>query len=207
MRPPTYVTGLDLGQTADYSALVTVEVDTAGPEFAVRHLHRWPLGTKYPQVVADVGHLFGQRPLSGSTLVIDGTGVGKAVADMFAPAGITADVKAFTITAGLAPGDGTVPKKDLVGAVQVALQNGQLKIARGLPLADTLARELETFRVKVTADRNETFAAWRERDHDDLVLALALAVWYAGLRRGDRDCYTADSGATPFDGLPADLFR
>ena len=33
------------------------------------------------------------------------------------------------------------------------------------------------FRVSVTSDRNETFAAWREKDHDDLVLALALAVF------------------------------
>jgi hypothetical protein len=31
--------------------------------------------------------------------------------------------------------------------------------------------------VKVTADRNETFSSWRERDHDDLVLALAPGVW------------------------------
>jgi hypothetical protein len=29
----------------------------------------------------------------------------------------------------------------------------------------------------VTAAANETFEAWRERDHDDLVLALALALY------------------------------
>ena len=28
----------------------------------------------------------------------------------------------------------------------------------------------------MTADRNETFEAWREKDHDDLVLALALHI-------------------------------
>jgi hypothetical protein len=37
---------------------------------------------------------------------------------------------------------------------------------------------METFQVKVTENRNETFAAWREKDHDDLVLALALIIWY-----------------------------
>jgi hypothetical protein len=31
--------------------------------------------------------------------------------------------------------------------------------------------------VKVTADRTETFSSWRERDHDDLVMALALALF------------------------------
>ena len=25
---------------------------------------------------------------------------------------------------------------------------------------------------------NETFESWRERDHDDLVLAVALAIWF-----------------------------
>ena len=33
--------------------------------------------------------------------------------------------------------------------------------------------ELQQFRVKITAAANETFEAWWERDHDDLVLALA----------------------------------
>jgi hypothetical protein len=33
--------------------------------------------------------------------------------------------------------------------------------------------------VKITAAANETFAAWREGAHDDLVLAVALACWHA----------------------------
>jgi hypothetical protein len=88
-----------------------------------------------------------------------------------------ATVSAWTITAGHKVGDRTVPKKDLVGAVQAALGTRRLKIAPDLPLADTLRKELEAFRVKVSPDRNETFESWRERDHDDLVLGLALAVW------------------------------
>jgi hypothetical protein len=38
-------------------------------------------------------------------------------------------------------------------------------------------QELLAFRVKVAASANETFEAWRERDHDDLVLAVAVAAW------------------------------
>jgi hypothetical protein len=33
--------------------------------------------------------------------------------------------------------------------------------------------------VKVSAAGNEAFTGWRERDHDDLVLAVALACWLA----------------------------
>lgn len=181
--------GLDLGQTQDYTALVILE-QTIAPttnetnprvsyDYSVRHLHRWPLGTPYPTIVTELGVLFGKTyELRQSTLVIDATGVGRPVVDMIIAADLRIPVKAFSITAGLKPGNSTVPKKDLVGAVQALLQQRRLKILRTLPLADSLVKELEMFRVTVTPGRNETFAIWRERDHDDLVLALALAIWY-----------------------------
>jgi hypothetical protein len=186
---PSYVTGLDLGQSADFSALVTCELDyIPDPDLPgrsvlrhdVRHLHRWELGTSYPGIIADLKEWFGAGPLNGSALVIDATGVGRAVVDMIRESSIAAHVAPFSITAGLKEGTDppTVPKKDLVASVATALQCRRLRFAEELPLRPTLERELETFRAKVTADRNETFAAWRERDHDDLVLALALAVWY-----------------------------
>ena len=87
----------------------------------------------------------------------------------------------MTITAGEAASGATVPKKDLVGAVQAPLCGGRLKSADKLELTPVLTRELETFRVKVTLARNEVFEAWRERDH--LVLALTLAL-YLGSRPG-----------------------
>jgi hypothetical protein len=38
---------------------------------------------------------------------------------------------------------------------------------------------LGTFKVKININTgNESFEAWRERDHDDLVLAVALACWF-----------------------------
>jgi len=49
--------------------------------------------------------------------------------------------------------------------------------ARRLRIAQALAKELETFQVKITAAANETFRAWREGRHDNLVLAVAVAAW------------------------------
>ncbi len=40
-------------------------------------------------------------------------------------------------------------------------------------------RELGTFTVRITEAGNESSEAWREKDHDDLVLAVALACWAA----------------------------
>jgi hypothetical protein len=89
-----------------------------------------------------------------------------------------------TITAGtevtLAPDGGFhVPKKELVTCLQVLFQARRLRIPRSLPDADTFIRELLNFQVKITPATNETFGAWREGEHDDLVLAVALAGWWA----------------------------
>ena len=42
-----------------------------------------------------------------------------------------------------------------------------------------LVRELQQFQVKITQAAHETFGVWREGQHDDLVLAVALACWWA----------------------------
>ena len=55
----------------------------------------------------------------------------------------------------------------------------RLQVAPELAEADTLVRELTTFEVRVTSSANETFGAWREGEHDDLVLAVAVAAWIA----------------------------
>jgi len=58
------------------------------PIFQVGHLERVPLGTPYPGIVAHVGRLLGKLP-PGTELVIDITGVGKPVFEMFTYAGIS----------------------------------------------------------------------------------------------------------------------
>jgi hypothetical protein len=78
-----------------------------------------------------------------------------------------------------------VPKRDLIAMVQVALQTGRLKIAAALPEAATLTRELANFQMKITLAGHDTYGAWREGTHDDLVLALACALW-TGDRRMHR---------------------
>jgi hypothetical protein len=46
-------------------------------------------------------------------------------------------------------------------------------------LVPELVKELENFKVKVsTRTAHDSYEAWRESDHDDLVLALALACWW-----------------------------
>ncbi len=70
----------------------------------------------------------------------------------------------------------SVPKGELVSKLQALLHSGGLRIAASFPDAAVLARELRDFRVRFTGSGNATFNT-REGAHDDLVLALALAVF------------------------------
>jgi len=174
-----FVLGLDLGQAADFTALAVVERMPTG--YSVPFLAR-TRGKPYPEIVAKVADLVRRPPLaSASRLVVDATGVGRPVLDMIRAAGL--DPLAVTITAGAKVSGGRraarVPKRDLVTALLVAFQAGTLKIAASLPHASTLAAELSAMRVRITAAGTDQYGPWREGEHDDLVLALALAVWTA----------------------------
>jgi hypothetical protein len=180
-----FYAGLDLGQAQDYTALVAVQ------QVAPRHFHtvgikRYPLGTPYPVIVEDVCAIR-SATLEHAPLIIDGTGVGRAVVDLFRSKLYRAAVP-VQITAGGAAqqaedGYWHVPKRDLIGAVQVSLQQERLKFDAMHPEAQAQVKELENYQVKITAAANDVYNA-REGQHDDLVLALALAVWYPLYGRG-----------------------
>jgi hypothetical protein len=189
-----YFVGLDLGQVSDFTAIAVlcrpaVDEETAReqrrPAYQVPHLERLPLGTPYPEVVQHVMRLMRTPALNHCLLAVDQTGVGRAVVDMLADelrGQVNCKFQPITITAGyrVNPEKGLhVPKKELVGVLQMLLQTRRLQVARLLPDAGTLMRELENFRVKITAARNEVYKAWREGAHDDLVLATGLAAWCA----------------------------
>jgi hypothetical protein len=189
--------GLDLGQAKDFTALAIIEcVRSAHPytgedtitNLNCIHLQRWSLRTSYPSIVADVVRMVNnlepyQSPDYKPVLAVDATGVGAPVIDLFKAETIKAELRPIQIVGGsnisTENGMTRVPKRDLVSAVQVGLQNKTLKIAAALPEADTLARELQNFTVKITDSANDVYGAWREGTHDDLVLAVALALWNA----------------------------
>jgi len=186
-----FFVGLDLGQAQDYTALVAIErkayrYDPRPYEYHIRHLERPKLGTPYPAIVEQVQALMRSRQLlNQATLVVDATGVGRPVVDLFRKAGLRP--VAITITGGNAVtvggGGFHVPKRDLVTTLQVLFQSGRLKVAGRLPLAPVLIEELLNFKVKINVKTaHDSYEAWREGVHDDLVLAAALACWYGEKR-------------------------
>jgi hypothetical protein len=206
---PFYV-GLDLGQAADFTALAVVQsVKEHNPEtrrihknLHLRHLERYELGTTYPEIADKVVALMRDERLSPNEydpsrlrvyrstpqLIVDDTGVGRAVADLLTSKGLK--FTAVTITGGdevhrVGGGRYRVPKRDLVGALEVPFHTGRLKIAEGMELWPTLKKELLNFRRKINLKTaHDSYEHWREGDHDDLVLAAALACWWITYRRG-----------------------
>jgi hypothetical protein len=203
-----YFLGLDLGQSNDYTALAIIHAGhernadgTIDSFLRLRHLERYPLGTPYTDVADGVAALMRSDALNsyefdpasmrngppGVSLVVDKTGVGVAVTDLLKERGLR--FTSVTIHGGeRATRNGrehSVPKLDLVAALEVPFHSEKLKVAEGLPLWPTLREELHNFRRKQNRKSGHVSAEhWRETDHDDLVLAAALACWGASRKRG-----------------------
>src|SRR5215471_9240356 len=172
--------GLDLGQSQDPTASIILEAHGEGDTrtYDARHLEQYPLGTSYPAIVQAVCATLERDPLRRQCmLVINHTGVGRPIFDLFVEAKIQ-PIVGITITGGVSwhretPNQWHVSKILLVGTVQKFLQSGRLRIGAKLPHAAMLQKELRDFRVKISKAATETYEA-REGQHDDLVLSLAI---------------------------------
>lgn len=201
-----YIVGLDLGQANDYTALIFLERtqniitdmvpdDTDGvfintfkkkrtvedANYFGRHIERFKLGTPYPVVVERVKKLVEQPEVGGRyMLVVDQTGVGRPVFEMLTGAGLTA--MGVTITGGDSVTyknrtEVRVAKRLLVSTLQAVKQTGRVTFGAKVQLVDILQQEMGTFGVKINDNANDLYAA-REGAHDDLILSLALALWF-----------------------------
>ncbi len=92
---------------------------------------------------------------------------------------------AVTITGGrFSSYDGAmwrVPKKALLRPLVAAMDAGRLKVAKDLPEAEALQVELQAFQRRISARGHDAFQGVGE--HDDLVIAVALACWWPTARK------------------------
>jgi len=198
-----YIVGVDLGQSADPTALAvlhhhrevldswttikspggggTIRQD-APDHFDVRYLQRLPLGLSYPAQVEHVAGVVSRRPLlNNCELVIDESGVGRAVGDIFERAGLRP--LRVTIVSGFEPQKINetcwhVPKQTLISTLDARLHTGELRFAAELTAAGAMADELKDFQRKIGLAGRYSYEA-RVGKHDDLVLAVAIALWAA----------------------------
>src|SRR5262245_854382 len=208
-RSTSYVVGVDIGQSQDPTAICILEWQRGvldgnseyerhtctgplpqkpGQRLAVVHLERLPLGWPYPEIVQYVKDLLARPPLDApmTMLVIDETGVGRAVGDIFTQQGMRP--QRVTITAGSEETSAvgfnrwSVAKTILISRLDAALHTGDLRIAQELRETGPLVEELKNFQRSISAAGRQTYSA-RVGMHDDLLLSTALAVWWATRRQ------------------------
>jgi hypothetical protein len=110
-----------------------------------------------------------------------------------------------------------VPKRDLLGRLEVTMQTERVKVSPGCMLADDLCNELGHFQYEISSRGHDSYEA-ASGHHDDLVIAAALAIFGAEspgqgavwMEWGRRKI--ADAGRGPIQPRgqrfrPPDLFR
>jgi hypothetical protein len=116
-------------------------------------------------------------------LVVDQTGVGRPVFELFTKAGLLAvgvSISGGDSASRVSKTEFRVSKQRLVGVTQVVTQAKEpqrILYAAGLSGLEVLRSEISTFQVKTTKSANEIYEA-REGAHDDVILSLALALWF-----------------------------
>lgn len=212
MLDETLIAGLDLGQKKDYPVLAVVgrtrlpqQVAKRRFRYELRWLETWELGTRYTatrpgerSIIGDVKRLFDRPPLTRSPLAVDYNGVGIAVVEQITAAKVLARLHPICSTSGhtisrpeeTKDGSWHVPKTELIGTLIVVLENELLSweppdSPNALPLIDKFEKELAAFRGWITRKKNVGYGA-EQSQHDDIVLAVALAIWL-GERVGTGD--------------------
>jgi hypothetical protein len=184
--------GVDLAQAQDNTALVVVQDEQlpvwAGPNRQALGPRQRTIvfadkfrGISYPDVVAHIIRVMTREPLRGRTrLVLDGSGLGRVVADMLFSEGV--DHIAIQMTAGQnwkRSGRYTnVGKTLMLENLSVLFASGQLEFAEDLPLREDILAELETFQLETTAAGNQVIVQGKSgAHHGDLAIALAGAAF------------------------------
>ncbi len=163
------------------------------PPIWLKLLYRYPLRTPYPDVVSDVIRRLGgpqEQLRRDAVLIVDATGCGAPVCDMFAFGGLPCPMIKVIIHGGTKVTQDYglhVPKRDLVASVQALLHTGRLQVAQANEFTKAWTDEMQGYRIKLTATGHDSYSAREDSVHDDLVLAVALACYYRGAEnRGEQ---------------------
>jgi hypothetical protein len=203
-----YFIGVDLGQRVDRSAIAVVErmetaiegfdfarwtktVEHLPDEWVVRRLERIPLGMPYTEMVERLRKVAEHPKLRGNSwMAVDATGVGAPVVDMLRAAELECHLMPVILTGGIeASYDGRqwrVPKIDLLARMRTLIEQGRLKVVDKLRERPALMRELLSVRGKQARGGGVRVGADGYGEHDDLAMAVALAVWMGRKGPGDK---------------------
>ncbi len=201
-----YHLGVDLGQRQDHTAMAIVKdvVMTGGAKDAVTfeplverrktvvRVERVALGTGYGKVVDSIRRMVESVALRDCEMVVavDATGVGAPVVEALRERLYEASERRawlslapVVFTSGQAGHwkntDYYAPKNELMEGLAMALERRELKLIEGGRFVEELKTELMGMRREMGAAKTRWISAG---EHDDLVMATALAWWACGYR-------------------------
>ena len=166
------VGGLDLARRRDFSALVTLDVTAEGA--TVTRALRLPQAPYREQL-----DLIAPLVADLDDLAFDAGGIGDAIGEHLPPDAIPIVIVGGDGSPRLHQGRWRIGKVLLIQNVLVLAGRGRLVVPASAPGAKALREELKQFGAAPT--RRGTRMAAKGQAHDDLVLALALAVIAARL--------------------------
>ena len=158
-----------------------------GYAYTIIHAEQFPLGMNSFDVVERLKQRLTHPRVAGNIVTaFDTTGAGSTDVAL-ARSGIRGEgveCVEIVITSGhkAAKKDNltyTVPKQDLSNITAVFLETNRLRIAGGMAEKDTLLNELDNFGRSISEATGYESTGARAGRHDDLVLAVALALWFA----------------------------
>jgi len=157
-----YTLGLDLGQQSDYTVLTVAEPvfkDNGELSIRVPYMYRFPLRMSYVHIVEYISEFIENRKLLDYVLVVDHTGVGRPVIDLFRDHNINS--VGLTITGGhksrwVTGRDVTAPKLELISRLKI-LENSRRELRKVL-------RNFISFHIDVKRLRSLDFLASIEND-------------------------------------------
>jgi hypothetical protein len=196
-QPEAVFFGLDIGRAQDFSALSIVARKWFTPSsedldpkkfmarYYVMYMRRFELNTPYEIVEQEVARLWKMPELLGSRnyCLGDMTGVGAPVLEGIRKKHVP--IIGIVITGGATvsqpePNEYHVPKEALVTQLVKLAQTGRLKVMKGVNYQHEFREELGAFGYKINrASSTLSYESIENSVHDDLVVSVALATWYA----------------------------
>jgi hypothetical protein len=190
--PEAIFFGLDVGRAVDHSALSALvryvfPVESNGSlitRYYCVHLYRYPLSTPYETIETDAHKWWNWADITGMRryFIVDMTGVGAPVVEGIRRKRVR--TIGVTITSGMQetnPGidQYNVPKVALTTQLVRTAQMGRFKDYPSIAHWKELTEELNSFGYKMNKETSSiTYESLDEKVHDDLVISVALPIWY-----------------------------
>lgn len=185
--------GLDVGRVRDYSAIsilvrhvlpIDLQTNVLLTRYYCVYLHRYPLNTPYEELEVDAARWYQWADVMGMRkfFVMDMTGVGAPVLEGIRKRRVP--IYGITITGGTQEGKPSemqynVPKSALTTQLVRTAQTGRFKGYASLKNWKELSEELGSFGYKQNPETSTlSYESLDEKVHDDLVISVALPIWF-----------------------------